>query len=106
MHESVGVPSTRTVQAPQWPSPHATFVPVRPSSSLRTAARERPTGASTWYAPPLTLISGTGGHRDDVSEMDEPERQPRGGCPIGVVLELGQRAPQVTRREQKLPDSV
>jgi hypothetical protein len=34
------------VHAPQWPSPHATFVPVRPRSSRRTVASERPTAAS------------------------------------------------------------
>jgi hypothetical protein len=47
MHESIGTPSSMTVQAPQWPSPHATLVPVRPMSSRRTCASERPTGAST-----------------------------------------------------------
>src|SRR5439155_5316658 len=47
MHDSVGTPATRTVQAPQWPSPHAIFVPVRPRSSRSTCASERSTGTST-----------------------------------------------------------
>jgi len=38
MHESVGTPSSWTVQAPQCPSPHAIFVPVSPRSSRRTWA--------------------------------------------------------------------
>ena len=45
MHESTGAPSRRTVQAPQWPSPQAIFVPVRPRSSRSASASVRPTGA-------------------------------------------------------------
>ena len=47
MHESVGMPSTCTVHAPQWPSLHAIFVPVSPSDSRNACARLVPTGAST-----------------------------------------------------------
>ena len=66
MHDSIGTPPTSTVQAPQCPSPHATFVPVRPRSSRSTSASDRPTGTSTWYAWPLTFTSSTGRHRNDV----------------------------------------
>ena len=44
MHESRGTPSTWTVHAPQCPSAHAIFVPVRPSRSRRTDASVVPTG--------------------------------------------------------------
>ena len=47
MHESVGVPSTSTVHAPQWPSPQATFVPVSDSSSRSASASVVPTGERT-----------------------------------------------------------
>ena len=47
MHESVGVPSTSTVHAPQWPSLHATFVPVSPKRSRSASASDVPTGASS-----------------------------------------------------------
>jgi hypothetical protein len=47
MQESAGTPSTSTVQAPQCPSPHATFVPVRESSSRKTSASVVPTLART-----------------------------------------------------------
>jgi hypothetical protein len=46
MQDRVGTPSSCTVHAPQWPSPQATFVPVKPRSSRSTVASERPTGAS------------------------------------------------------------
>ena len=35
-HERVGAPSTRTVQAPHWPSPQPYLLPVNPKSSRRT----------------------------------------------------------------------
>src|SRR2546421_2446244 len=89
MHESTGTPSTSTVQAPQWPSLHAIFVPVRPSSSRRTAARLVSTGTSTLYASPLIRNSGTPGHRDDVGEVDEPEGRAGGRDAVGLLL-LGQ----------------
>src|SRR5947208_7697376 len=59
MHESTGTPSNCTVQAPQWPSAHATFVPVRPRSPRSVSASVWPTGASTLYTPPFTRNSNT-----------------------------------------------
>ena len=47
MQESIGTPSTRTVQAPQWPSLQATFVPVSPMPSRSASASDVPTGASS-----------------------------------------------------------
>ena len=47
MHDSVGTPSSCTVQAPQCPSLHAILVPVSPSSSRSTCASDRPTGTSS-----------------------------------------------------------
>ena len=47
MHESAGVPSRRTVHAPQWPSPQAIFVPVSPRSSRSVSASVFRTGPST-----------------------------------------------------------
>src|SRR5712671_1074023 len=37
--ERRGVPFSRTVQAPHWPSPQPYFVPVRPSSSRRAKSK-------------------------------------------------------------------
>ncbi|HYX88240.1 MAG TPA: molybdopterin cofactor-binding domain-containing protein, partial [Gaiellaceae bacterium] len=59
IQESTGTPSSWTVQAPQWPSPQAIFVPVRPSSPRRVSASVRPTGGSTSYSAPLTSSSST-----------------------------------------------
>ena len=47
MHESAGVPSSRTVHAPQCPSPQAIFVPVSPRSSRSVSASVFRTGPST-----------------------------------------------------------
>jgi hypothetical protein len=45
MHDSVGMPSICTVHAPQWPSLHAIFVPVRPSlQQLSEAHADRSLG--------------------------------------------------------------
>src|SRR5204863_5910982 len=38
MHASAGSPASSTVQAPQWPSAAATFVPISPMSSRSTCA--------------------------------------------------------------------
>src|SRR5436189_3089656 len=73
MQESTGTPSSWTVQAPQCPSPQAIFVPVRPRSSRKTCASDRPTGASYSYVPPLMRSSGRRRHRHDVREVDEAE---------------------------------
>ena len=42
MHESAGTPSSWTVHAPQWPSPQATFVPVRPRSLAQGLGQRLP----------------------------------------------------------------
>src|SRR6476661_6215716 len=104
MHERIGVPSTWTVQAPQCPSLHAIFVPVKPSSSRNTCARLTPIGASSSYAPPLTVSSssGTRRHRHDVGEVDEARRRARDEASLSLVLGLGQRPPQVARGDQQL----
>ena len=47
MHDSVGTPSTSTVQAPQCPSAQATFVPVSDSSSRSASASVVPTSECT-----------------------------------------------------------
>src|SRR5579862_359264 len=54
-HEVVALPSTRTVQAPQTPSPQPYFAAVRPSSSRRTARRLRSGEPSTSLATPLIV---------------------------------------------------
>ena len=78
------------MHAPQWPSPHATFVPVRPSSSRSVSARLTPTGAELVYEWPLTrsVVSGTGGHRENVGEVHEPERGARRDHALAVLLDL------------------
>ena len=71
MQASAGAPSTSTVQAPQWPSLQATFVPVSPISS-RSSLRERgpsPAASSSWRSP-LTTSSGTR-ERLDVGDVDQ-----------------------------------
>ena len=40
-HAFTGTSSTRTVQAPHWPSPHPSFVPVSPHSSRRHVQKAR-----------------------------------------------------------------
>src|SRR5919198_388911 len=104
MHDRAGMPSRSTVQAPQWPSPQAIFVPVRPRSSRRTYASGRPTGGSTAWTPPLTLSSSTAGHRQDVRQVDEPKRRARRRHPLALVLDLGQRTPEVASGRQELLD--
>src|SRR5205823_6208329 len=106
MHESTGTPSSCTVQAPQWPSAHATFVPVRPRSPRRVSASVWPTGASTRYTPPFTRSSHATCHRKDVREVDEPKRRPAHKPLLAFVFDLGQRAPEVARGLQELPDPL
>ncbi len=76
MQLSTGTPSSCTVQAPQWPSAQAIFVPVSPRSSRSVSASVCPTGASNECSWPLTLRLGSRGHRRDVREVNEPERDP------------------------------
>src|ERR671930_733177 len=102
MQERVGMPSRSTVHAPQWPSPQAIFVPVRPRSSRRTYASGRPTGGSTAWTPPLILSSSTAGHGKDVRQVDEPKRRARRRDALALVLDLGQRPPKVARGRQEL----
>src|SRR5207248_7543120 len=104
MHERVGTPSRSTVHAPQWPSPQATFVPVSPRSSRRTYASGRSTGGSTGWTPPFTRSSSTRRHREDVGEVDEPEGRATDCDPVALVLDLGQRAPELASRQQELLD--
>src|SRR5436190_4561717 len=108
MHDSVGTPSTCTVHAPQCPSLHAVYAPVRPSRSRSSVARLVPTGASTTCASPFTVrrTSGTGRHRDDVGEVDEPRSRTSHRARGVVVLGLGQRAPELARREQDVLNLV
>src|SRR3954468_8800773 len=106
MHESVGTPSTRPVQAPQWPSLHAIFVPLSPSSSRSASASDVPTGASTRNPPPLMRNSGSGRHRLDVRQVDQPERQPVRRPPLARVLDLGEVLPQGARRLEQLANAV
>src|SRR2546422_8844245 len=108
MHDSVGTPSIWTVHAPQWPSLHAIFVPVRPSCSRSSCARLMPTGASSSYDRSLTVSvsSGTRGHRHDVGEMDEARRRAGDDARFGLVLCLGERAPEIACRHEQLMDLV
>src|SRR6266480_534699 len=104
MQDNVGTPSSMTVQAPQWPSPQATFVPVRPMSSRSTCASERPTGASTSYVSPLMRSSDNGRHRHDVGEVDQPEGRARVRHAILLVALLREGAPHLLRGRQQLTD--
>src|SRR3954454_10218112 len=107
MHESVGTPSIWTVHAPQWPSLHAIFVPVRPSSSRRSCASETPTRAPrTSYSWPLTLSfrSLTARHRQHVGEVDEAGAGARDQPCVRVVLGFGEHAPEVAGGGQQLAD--
>src|SRR3954469_4501620 len=105
MHESTGTPSSCTVHAPQWPSPQAIFVPVSPRSSRSVSARELPTdGSGTRYRSPLTLSSSTARHRQDVRQVDEPEGRTARRALVVLVVELGQRPPQVARGLEQPPD--
>src|SRR5204862_3928212 len=103
MHESTGTPSSCTVQAPQWPSAQATFVPVRPRSPRSVSASVWPTGASTRWTPPFTLSSNATGHRQDVREVDEPKRRPAHEPLLAFLVDLRQRAPEIARGLQELP---
>src|SRR5271157_2207633 len=58
-HERVGAPSSNTVQAPHWPSPHPYFDPVRLRSSRKTLNKVRSPSASMGAALPLTFNSKT-----------------------------------------------
>src|SRR3954465_2929678 len=104
MHASTGTPSSCTVHAPQWPSPQAPSVPVRPSWSRRASASVAPTGTSTSYMPPLMRSSSVTGHRQDVREVDEPKRRPADDALVGLVLELREHPPQLARSLQQLSD--
>src|SRR3954452_21202229 len=111
MHESVGTPSICTVHAPQWPSLHAIFVPVRPSSSRSTCASDDPTRTPrVAYLWPFTVssrsMSLTARHRQDVREVDEPRARARDEPCVVVVLRLGQRAPEIARSGQQLTNLV
>src|SRR6266571_2470172 len=108
MQESTGTPSTCTVHAPQWPSLQAIFVPVSPTTSRSACARLIPIGASISYTCSLTVSasSGTGRHRHDVGEMNEPEGRARDHPSFRFVLRFWQRAPQLARREQQLADLI
>src|SRR5215471_14826251 len=107
MHESIGTPSTWTVQAPQWPSKHAIFVPVSPRSWRRTSASERSAAMpSSSYVPPFTckVSSGMRGDREDVGEMDEPGDEARAPDLLGLLV-LGERdEPEVVCGRQQLAD--
>src|SRR5215213_5938840 len=106
MHESVGTPSTRTVQAPQCPSLQAIFVPVSPSSSRSVSASDVPTGTSTSKRPPLIVTLGSRRHRLDVGEVDQPEREPVRLPALAVVLDLRQLLPERARGLEQLADPV
>src|SRR3954453_20813579 len=106
MHESTGTPSSCTVQAPQWPSAQAIFVPVSPSSSRRVSASVVPTGTSTRWAPPLTRSSTTGPPGQDVREVDEPKRGAADHPLLGLVADLRQNAPEIARGLDQLPDPL
>src|SRR4051812_20498503 len=109
MHESVGTPSICTVHAPQCPSLHAIFVPVKPSSSRRTCASDVPTRAPrTLYSCPLTVSfrSLTARHRQDIREVDEARARACDQPCVVIVLRLRQRAPEIACRREQLPDLV
>src|SRR5712692_9742228 len=106
MQESVGTPSSCTVQAPQWPSPHAIFVPVNPRSSRKTCASDRPTGASKECVSPLMRSSGRRRHRHDVGKMDEPEGGARVLHAVPLIPIFRERQPHVLRDGQELPDLI
>src|SRR3569833_369019 len=106
MHESVGTPSTCTVQAPQWPSLHAIFVPIRPSSSRSTCASDVPTGEWKSYVWPLMRRSGTARRRQDVGEVEQARARARDQARVRLVLGLGQHPPELARRGQQLADLV
>src|ERR671924_1306416 len=98
MHDRTGTPSSCTVQAPQCPSLHAIFVPVRPIASRSVSASDRPTWVSTRCGSPLTTSSSTGRHRQDVGELDHAKCRPGDLPALLLVLDLGQRPPDVTCR--------
>src|SRR4029453_9886255 len=107
MHESTGTPSSCTVQAPQWPSLQATFVPVRPRSSRSVSARVRPTGGSaTSSTAPFTRSSSTRRHRKDVRQVHEPKRRAAYDPLFAFVVDLRKHAPQVARGLQQLADAL
>ena len=53
----VTLPSTKTLQAPHWPSPHPTLVPVRPRFARNTLARVSSPLTTSRLGIPLTTIS-------------------------------------------------
>src|SRR5207244_10140602 len=58
------------------------------------------------WSPPFTvsLSSGTGRHRHDVGEMNETGRRARDEARLGLILDLGERAPEVARGDEQLVD--
>src|SRR6478735_5259356 len=106
MQESVGTPSSCTVQAPQWPSPQAILVPVKPRSSRSTCASDRPTGASYEWVSPLIRSSGRRRHRHDVGEVDEPEGRSRVCHAVLFVPVFRQCQPHVLRDGEELSDLI
>src|SRR5580765_266930 len=105
MHERVGTPSTSTVHAPQWPSPHATFVPVSISSSRSASASVVPTSERSSYPCPLIVSSGSGCHRLDVGQVDQAEREAGRDAPFRVVFDVGQFLPEIARCHEQLMDA-
>src|SRR5262245_3728083 len=106
MHDSVGTPSTSTVQAPQWPSPHAIFVPVSSRSSRSTSASVRPTGTSRWYGSPLTSIDRSiRCHCPDICKVNQPKRRPRQLAELLWVVDLRERAPEVPCADEQRLDT-
>src|SRR5581483_2369727 len=103
MHDSVGTPSTSTVHAPQWPSPHATFVPVSDSSSRSASASVVPTSQWRSYAWPLTSSTGD---RLDVRDVHEPVDESPGLALLDLVFDLRHGEPEVARGDEQLLDAV
>src|ERR1044072_1667973 len=53
---ATGAPSSSTVQAPQTPAPHTSFVPVRFSVSRRTSISSASGSSGSGASRPLTVI--------------------------------------------------
>src|SRR5215472_6207622 len=54
-HDRTALPSSSTVHAPHWPSPHPYFVPVSCSLSRRTQSSGSSEGALTCCSFPFTI---------------------------------------------------
>src|SRR3954447_15820308 len=83
LQERVALPSTRTVQAPQRPSPQPYLQPVRSRSSRRTLSRVRSASASRSRRAPLTCRCLTVAMKGSPRRGGDGDKAPEGAGRVG-----------------------